>query len=106
MGKFTANVHNNFHGNRQPQDVSAVNDQLQLHPNQLMNSIKIASKQILDLDNELLVYRAEGNANIVLSLPNSKNVLRLRKTFVDKINFEGKYLEKLWWLLVFFFFFF
>lgn len=91
MGKFTANVYNNFHGNRQQDDVSTVNDRLQLHPITFMNSIKIASKQILDLDNELLVYRAEGNANIVLSLPNSKNVLRLRKTLRDNVDFEGEY---------------
>lgn len=37
-------------------------------------------QSILDLDKEKLLYRAEGNANLVLSLPDYKNVLRLRKT--------------------------
>lgn len=41
----------------------------------------------IDLDKaETLVYRAEGNANLVLSLPAKCLVLRLRKT--DKQNDE------------------
>lgn len=44
----------------------------------------------IDLDKaEALVYRAEGNANLVLSLPAKCLVLRLRKT-VDKQNNEKR----------------
>lgn len=42
----------------------------------------------IDLDKaEALVYRAEGNANLVLSLPAKCLVLRLRKS-ADKQNDE------------------
>lgn len=34
----------------------------------------------IDLDKENLIYRAEGNANLVMSLPTHKAVLRIRKT--------------------------
>ncbi|XP_052864855.1 inositol-pentakisphosphate 2-kinase [Anopheles cruzii] len=42
----------------------------------------VLARTLLQIDEGCLVYRAEGNANIVLSLSDNKHVLRLRKSAI------------------------
>uniref|UniRef100_A0A182QFT4 Inositol-pentakisphosphate 2-kinase n=1 Tax=Anopheles farauti TaxID=69004 RepID=A0A182QFT4_9DIPT len=51
-------------------------------------SIRYVQETLERIDENRLVYRAEGNANIVLSLSDNKHVLRMRKSTVE--NREGK----------------
>lgn len=44
--------------------------------------------RLINLDENEVTYRAEGNANIVLSLPRMRKVLRIRKSL---INVEPEY---------------
>ena len=46
----------------------------------------------INLSDKKLTYRAEGNANLVLSLPHTKQVLRLRKTDINERFSAGKYI--------------
>lgn len=42
----------------------------------------------IDLDKELLVYRAEGNANLVMSLPTDNLILRIRKKSRKDLDYK------------------
>lgn len=46
---------------------------------------------IINLDENEVAYRAEGNANIVLSLPKMRKVLRIRKSLIVMSNQTGTY---------------
>lgn len=39
--------------------------------------------RLINLDENEVAYRAEGNANIVLSLPRMRKVLRIRKSLIN-----------------------
>lgn len=43
----------------------------------------------INLNSERFEYRAEGNANLVLSIPNSRNILRLRKDNLSSGTVKG-----------------
>lgn len=44
----------------------------------------------VNLDSTEIIYRAEGNANIVLSLRSKKKVIRIRKSLIDLAKKDGK----------------
>lgn len=58
-------------------------------------NLLLKEKQFIDHNNTMmvnevnLIYRAEGNANLVLSLPDSHQVLRLRKSIKNDIDTKG-----------------
>lgn len=51
----------------------------------------IESDSTINLDENEVIYRAEGNANIVLSLYHMRKVVRIRKSLIKCIESEGKF---------------
>lgn len=64
--------HNNHH-QQQPQRLSTDQKSSSIVP------------RLINLDENEVAYRAEGNANIVLSLPRMQKVLRIRKSLINVI---------------------
>jgi hypothetical protein len=52
------------------------------HCQSLLLSV-ISKTDRFELNASNTIYRAEGNANLVLSMPDTKRVVRLRKTLLD-----------------------
>jgi hypothetical protein len=46
----------------------------------------ISKTDRFELNASNTIYRAEGNANLVLSMSDTKRVVRLRKSFLDDAN--------------------
>lgn len=52
----------------------------------------VKRESIINLDENEVTYRAEGNANVVLSLPRMRKVLRIRKSLIlDAKYIDGMY---------------
>lgn len=61
---------------------------------QTIRKLKLAmieSDSTINLDENEVIYRAEGNANIVLSLYHMRKVVRIRKSLIKCIESEGKF---------------
>jgi citrate synthase len=81
MGKLTTSISNGQ---------QCMNELHPMESLQLLLSV-ISKIDKIHLNENNTIYRAEGNANLVLSMPDIKRVVRLRKSFVDDILNKGKH---------------
>lgn len=63
--------HHHHHNQQQPQRLSTDPKSSSIAP------------RLINIDENEVAYRAEGNANIVLSLPGMQKVLRIRKSVIN-----------------------
>lgn len=88
MGKLSAIRQSQYFNDLSTDDATTIDDDSHRRHHQLKIIEQFFCENI-NLNDENLIYRAEGNANLVLSLPDTRQVLRLRKTIKNEIETKG-----------------
>jgi hypothetical protein len=85
MGKITTINHPRYMNNGQPTSLDSARDVKDRPAARDRDRADDDDDSVcLAIDERRLEYRAEGNANIVFAMAESKQVLRVRKSFVDR----------------------